>query len=627
MKQVVLFLIILLIAPHLRGQSAEWIAHEEWIGHCSEKYPEISLITSYKGNVYFAGKWERQAVVVRYDNRGHFTAYTSDFRGPFKEVSYDNGKQRGLLFDRGIGTKGLFSFTLNKWIAIPHDSTFLACPDDERNYTTDGRTLFLNDNPKRTFKFPLPDRITFRRWRGTVLPLFDLEASIGESYQIGRYIWFMITYYDGEGQSGVGGLGLFDTVSKRFGVFRDSLLASCSSGRMVRKGDTLFILTTQSQESGIFSDRGLVVLDLKNMRIASVNNSPPMDGVTFSAGGFAGNTLWMATENAIVGWNLETNEWLSWRVESVRTEGKIGLYRDQMRTVPDEDHPSYGPTRLDTLIQQETTSDSAVLKYYWDEKTYNRETEIWREFTEVRSERPVIGWTKESDFKMLDTLSAGDRASIYPVTIYSDSTLVQPFSTFKFGEFKKLAHHGDGVKAAVNSLWADPDSLVPLFTIQSQDSFAPQWRSIAKGYSNMEEMAFATFDSETIAVPDSFLAYDTVLVFKREVDPYLEYHDVLEAHWLPFDESHSPSGIQFGVEGDYDNLSISIRDSAIWVDNRKVSIGYTRRIRLSECTATMTLLGYTIQPGSGGNAFEELIIKYTLWITNSHQNDEENDDE
>lgn len=591
---------------------------QETVATYSEKHPQITSIASYRDKIYFAGRWQDQAIVVRREKGDRFSTYSSRIGGQVSEVTYDHGTEKGFLFEDHAGSKALFSFSQNRWIPVPHDTTLKAISTPRTNYTTHDNTLFLNDNPKRKFRFPPPDRATFWKWTGVPAPMSELKAAIGQTCQIGRDIWFLIDYYDGEGQNGIGGLGLFDTVSRRFGVIRDPLLARCSKGTMLRKGDTLFILTASLYESGTSADKGLVVVDLKNMRISDIDTSPPMDGNRFTAGAVIGNSLWMATSNSIVRWNLDSDEWSSARVETVRTKGRIGLYVDRMAKVYDADRPShYGLIRLDTLIQRESTPDSAELEYYWGESTYNQKTMEFHHFIEVQAAEPLTGWVRESDLNMLDTLGPDDRASGYPVSIYSDSSLTRPLSTFKFGAFKKLKHQAKEVEISVNSLWAKPDSLIPLFTTQSREWFTPKWRHFDRKHGTMEQMAFATFDSETVAPPDSFLAYDTVLVCRSGIDPYKEYHGLIYGTWLPEPDSPQPTGLALGI-GDFDfSPTITLRDGKVYVYGKEASRGYTWQINTSEYTATFKLTGYAVQPVHP-DAFQRIVIKYTLWVLNPH---------
>src|SRR5262245_29140143 len=75
------------------------------------------------------------------------------------------------------------------------------------------------------------------------LDLLSLEQSIGACHQVGDVIWFGISFYDGEGSEGVGGVGRYDLATKRLEVRRPEELRDASVSHLVHDGDSLWIAT------------------------------------------------------------------------------------------------------------------------------------------------------------------------------------------------------------------------------------------------------------------------------------------------------------------------------------------------------------------------------------------------
>ncbi len=326
-KSTILMLILLGTSLVYAGREAEY----------SDKYPKLTFMTAHHDKIYFAGIWNRNLVVVIYDANGQFTTYISRlardlYAMNIGRVTYDdNGTHEGILFSVDQEAVGMFLLDSSKWdraVDIPR-ATKVYSEEDPTYMTSDWKKSMISA-PDNKSGFPSPSYITYQKWRGSVQLDYEMGGLIGESCKIGKDIWFLIDFYDGEGSTGVGGIGMFDTTTKRLGVFRDSLLSDCSGGLLEHDGDMLYICTTLSSEYGPYPDRGLIVLDVRNMTMAQVA-IPMLNDSYFLAEQIIGNTLWMLTDKAIVGWDLRTNKWISVQVESVATQMNLGLYRDLFR--------------------------------------------------------------------------------------------------------------------------------------------------------------------------------------------------------------------------------------------------------------------------------------------------------
>jgi hypothetical protein len=78
--------------------------------------------------------------------------------------------------------------------------------------------------------------------------LLGVHQSIGACQQVGDVIWFGISFYDGEGYEGVGGVGRYDLATKRLEVRRPQELRDASVSYLVHDGDSLYVATLANQE-------------------------------------------------------------------------------------------------------------------------------------------------------------------------------------------------------------------------------------------------------------------------------------------------------------------------------------------------------------------------------------------
>ena len=87
-----------------------------------------------------------------------------------------------------------------------------------------------------------------------------LETEIGPSQLEGRRIWFGTTFYDGEGTSGVGGIGSFDLDTRRWQLVHPRAVVDWSSSAILVEPDAVWIGLVRNTE-GSGPSRGLVRWD------------------------------------------------------------------------------------------------------------------------------------------------------------------------------------------------------------------------------------------------------------------------------------------------------------------------------------------------------------------------------
>ncbi|HYF38409.1 MAG TPA: hypothetical protein VD930_01890, partial [Gemmatimonadales bacterium] len=90
-----------------------------------------------------------------------------------------------------------------------------------------------------------------------------IEEQPGPYQIVGSRIWFGKIFYDGEGTSGVGGLGYFDTSTSRYSFVRVPGLADWSVSAILIEADTAWIGLVGYPEGEDYSG-GLIRYDFKS---------------------------------------------------------------------------------------------------------------------------------------------------------------------------------------------------------------------------------------------------------------------------------------------------------------------------------------------------------------------------
>jgi hypothetical protein len=95
-------------------------------------------------------------------------------------------------------------------------------------------------------------------------------TTIGEHigpWQIdGERLWFGKTFYDGEGNTGVGGFGYFDSVEKKFRIYAPAEIAGWSVSAILVEPETVWLALASNGEYGT-SAGGMIVFDRRTQQI------------------------------------------------------------------------------------------------------------------------------------------------------------------------------------------------------------------------------------------------------------------------------------------------------------------------------------------------------------------------
>ncbi|MCZ6753426.1 MAG: hypothetical protein O7E51_16565 [Acidobacteria bacterium] len=82
---------------------------------------------------------------------------------------------------------------------------------------------------------------------------WTIEERIGPYQIVGERFWFAKTFNDGEGYSGVGGVGYFDPEQKKYVIFSPPALAPWSSSAVAVAGDAVWVGLIRDPEGGDYS--------------------------------------------------------------------------------------------------------------------------------------------------------------------------------------------------------------------------------------------------------------------------------------------------------------------------------------------------------------------------------------
>lgn len=127
----------------------------------------------------------------------------------------------------------------------------------------DGRRRFypLPQTRARDFFTWRPDHPRWNDW----LP--EISEGIGPAQRVGNAIWFGIQFPEGEGFSGVGGVGYFDTLMKKYHLFRPKILRHVSVEVMAIDWPVMWLAASAHHESARVLGTGLLEIDLRTLQL------------------------------------------------------------------------------------------------------------------------------------------------------------------------------------------------------------------------------------------------------------------------------------------------------------------------------------------------------------------------
>jgi hypothetical protein len=143
-----------------------------------------------------------------------------------------------------------------------------------------------------------------------------IEETIGPVQLEGDKLWFGKTFYDGEGNSGVGGFGYFGAKDRQFHLFLPPEVADFSISAMLVEPDTVWMGILHSGEWG-GSPAGVLRYDRKTHTVHKYDLPDAVNGLVTS-----GNRLLASTSSGIA--VIEGNETTRYFVDRT-TDGRLRI--------------------------------------------------------------------------------------------------------------------------------------------------------------------------------------------------------------------------------------------------------------------------------------------------------------
>jgi len=567
----------------------------------SDRYPKFTEIIKHDSSLYFAGSWTNRYIVVERERNGTWHTYSCQGDKYYLAATSIFSVTDGLLFMCGNGGYKKFLFQTKKWETTTYEIIRPFYKSQYSNQQNEIRKIQSPDNLEQ-FEFPLPSYNTLCRWRFFPNSLNHINASIGPNITRHNTIWFTINFYDGEGSTGIGGLGLFDLDKRIFGVIRDKFLASCSGGLLTNRGDTIIIATNQSCEYGTYGDNGLVLIDIKKGLLSNIPCAQnTLNGDYFLAMKIIDDVLWITSDRSIISWYFNSNSWNSYRIESLVINNNCNVYRKPKRY---SDFSNGGlPNHIDydssIAVSRYIKGDTVVCEWPGDD------------YAEIQCKENIYGWISKDKYASFSKRTKEERAISYPDEIlYTDSTLKIPFHSFRSSTISLERQNADAVMIAVNTGWIRMDDVDPILSESSRGS-TPQlrWHSVLNSAIDIKQEAFLTLGTEQQEIRSKIPILDTTLTICNTMDLYNNFENIIDVRWLPsgsFDKNSCPKGIKLNYDTEF-----WIRNNRVEYNGKLISVGDTIHAEAGDAVYTYTILGYSIND-SIENCLKELKLKYTV---------------
>lgn len=607
MKRLAVFVstaILLAVLPTLlvAGRESEY----------SDKYPHMTFIAEHEQSTWFAGYWSGRFLAVQYDSKQRWNTFSWTITGEFSLYQFRIEMQGHWVHFAGYNRSMYFDIQTGQWLSEKPNN--VSSPPSgkaqDRNYRIDRNTVVVEQpDGESRYEFPSPSYNAYKRWRYPPQPHYWIQNDIGEYVQVGNSLWFVIDFYDGEGSTGIGGLGLFDLGTKEFGVLRHPFLVNCSTGIILSKGDTVLVATGGNFEYGLYGCNGLVLIDTKTGMIAQLDaRNSPLDGDYFYAMNIVGDHLWMATDRAIVGWDLRNGTWVSARLESLIASDTATYYRKAI-TLGISSNGGILEARNPQLVPMGRVDRGQTVGYEWPSES----------LVEVQLRNTVTGWMPKQNYDFRENRAKEQLMyNTLTGTLFEDSSLTIPYHHVGFSSCKKITESKDAVKVSTPGFYVDLQKFQPLFSEQKTvTGFQPTWHNTIPSYESIKEHAIEGFQREQEEIRNNDPVYDTLLTINKKMDLYDSFSELLNCRWLPTGrfEPTEPTGIEFsffglGEGGDIKEMVFQTHSDSLWNENRNIAKGDTLEVAAGTFKGRFIVESFEIS----NDILDEITLRYTLWI-------------
>lgn len=144
---------------------------------------------------------------------------------------------------------------------------------------TSGNWFSFPESSYGEFSAARPQRVKVGHSRAQT----TIEEQIGRWQIVDGRLWFGKAFYDGEGMTGVGGFGFFDTDSRRFQIYSPPQIRDYSVTAMLVESDSLFLGVATAGEWSTYS-AGVLQLSLTGKALGRIDLKEPVGGIVRAEG-------------------------------------------------------------------------------------------------------------------------------------------------------------------------------------------------------------------------------------------------------------------------------------------------------------------------------------------------------
>jgi hypothetical protein len=141
----------------------------------------------------------------------------------------------------------------------------------------------------------------------------SVEETVGPCVEAEGALWFGLTFYEGEGSDGVGGVGRYDVATKQIEVRRPEWVRDKSIDSLAYDGGRLWLGVAQHYEHDGPS-WGLATYDWKSGRLERATGAAAPCGTEVHDLLLTGEELWVTTDLALARLDLASNRWSHYTV-------------------------------------------------------------------------------------------------------------------------------------------------------------------------------------------------------------------------------------------------------------------------------------------------------------------------
>lgn len=189
----------------------------------------------------------------------------------------------------------------------------------------------LFDNEYKFYKFPNPNYELFKKYRpervldGYTKDSTTLEVDIGPFQLVNKKLWFGTNFYDGEGTTGLGGIGYFDFETRKYNINYLKEIADWSTSSIYVDNEHIWVGLVSYPEGATYS-AGLAKYNIKGGKIIKYA-VPEITNVIYRFG----DKLYLGTSDGIY---ILSHEKLQLIGFSLDIDSKYSLYFKEISNIP-----------------------------------------------------------------------------------------------------------------------------------------------------------------------------------------------------------------------------------------------------------------------------------------------------